>query len=81
VTEAEAVRQSIVREDMLNSAHGSRWAVALNLRKEEKAMNKDYAAPEVLEIGSADEVILGGKLDANSDQGQDGTIPASDLDD
>ena len=42
---------------------------------------KEYAAPEVIEVGSADEVILGGKLDAFSDQGQEGTVPATDLDD
>lgn len=44
-------------------------------------MNKEYTAPGIVEVGSADEVILGGKLDMSVDNGQEGTIPASDLDD
>ena len=44
-------------------------------------MNKAYTAPEVIEVGSADEVILGGKLDMSVDSGQEGTLPGSDLDD
>jgi hypothetical protein len=44
-------------------------------------MKKEYAEPEVIEVGSADEVIVGGKVDAFVEGGQEGTIPGSDLDD
>ncbi len=44
-------------------------------------MRNEYTVTEVIEIGEAQEVILGQKDDVDFDSGQRGLIPDSDLDD
>lgn len=44
-------------------------------------MRNEYTAPEVVEVGRADDVILGAKDTISSDSGVEGLIPNSDLDD
>jgi hypothetical protein len=43
-------------------------------------MINEYTAPEVIEIGEAQEVILGAKYLPDLDEGGEATMPESDLD-
>jgi hypothetical protein len=44
-------------------------------------MTNDYMAPEVIEIGEAQEIILGAKWDPFLDTDGESTMPDGDLDD
>lgn len=49
--------------------------------EEEKFMSNDYMTPEVVEIGTAEELILGHKVVPEVDENGESTMPDSDLDD
>ena len=44
-------------------------------------MRNEYTMPEVIEVGNADDLILGAKDTTLSDEGVPGLIPNTDLDD
>jgi hypothetical protein len=44
-------------------------------------MTNDYATPEVLEIGEAEELILGAKFIPELDEGSEAGMPDGSLDD
>jgi hypothetical protein len=51
-----------------------------DIRKEAGPMTNDYTTPEVLEVGEAEELILGAKLIPELDDGE-ATMPDGSLDD
>ena len=56
------------------------WVAYLNLRRR-IPMNNEYTAPEVIEVGKAQEVILGSKPSEGSDADQPRFVTDNDLDD
>jgi hypothetical protein len=79
-TPASARRQSSVREDTWTLRSTLCWAVNLNLKQEEFRMNSEYTVSEVVEIGKAQEVILGGKLPGATDDSNQSIDPPEDFD-